>query len=113
MRFLLAAILLLPATTFAHDVALSWTDTDVVTFNVYRGTQSGGPYVQIASGIVTPSYDDGTVSGNQQYYYVVTASNAIGEESGYSLEVGAQIPGDAPATALTFSGVSIQGATVP
>ena len=54
---------------------LSWTqatDPNVVTNNVYRGTQSGGPYTEIyESSAPITSYTDTPSAGT--YYYVVTA----------------------------------------
>jgi hypothetical protein len=79
-----------------HSVDLVWdpsTSSDVVGYNVYRGTQSGGPYSPITSAPETNTNDtDNTVSGGQTYYYVVTAVNGNSEESAYSNEERAVIP---------------------
>lgn len=76
----------------SHSVSLAWTDSDVVTFNVYRGTVSGGPYVLLASGIVPKNFIDTTVTSGQIDYYVVTAVSSGGSESAYSNQVQAVIP---------------------
>ncbi len=78
-----------PAT---HTVTLNWTDTSPVTFNVYRGQVSGGPYSGVATALTSTSYVDATVASGQTYYYVVTAVNSSGLESAYSNEVQAVIP---------------------
>ena len=78
-----------------HTVALSWTASTsvVVGYNVYRGTQSGGPYTKINSVLQAPAnYTDSTVQSGQTYYYVTTAVDSNSAESGYSNEVQAAIP---------------------
>jgi hypothetical protein len=78
-----------------HSVSLSWTDNNsgVVGYNVYRGSTSGGPYAQINSGLdATPAYSDTSVASGQTYYYVATAIDGSGVESGYSNEAQAVIP---------------------
>jgi hypothetical protein len=82
--------------TVTHSVALNWTasiSTDVVGYNVYRGTVSGGPYTKLNSspGALT-TYTDGTVVAGQTYYYVATAVDNTNSESVYSNEAQAVIP---------------------
>jgi hypothetical protein len=76
-----------------HSVALSWGETSaVVGYNVYRGTTSGGPYTPINSALdPSTAYTDSTVSAGQTYYYVTTAVDGSGHESGYSNQVQAVI----------------------
>lgn len=78
-----------------HSTSLSWTDGDtgVTGYNVYRGTVSGGPYSKINSALdPTPAYTDSSVQAGQTYYYVTTAVDSTGAESGYSNEAQAVIP---------------------
>jgi fibronectin type 3 domain-containing protein len=87
----------LTATAGVQQVSLAWTASSGATsYNVKRGTASGGPYVQLATA-TTPSYVDSAVTGGTKYYYVVTAVNA-GGESGYSNEASATATVAAPAT---------------
>jgi Abnormal spindle-like microcephaly-assoc'd, ASPM-SPD-2-Hydin len=78
-----------------HSVNLSWnaSPSTVSSYNVYRGSQTGGPYVEVNS---TPgastSYVDNSVTAGQTYYYVVTAVDSGGAESVYSNQVQAVIP---------------------
>jgi hypothetical protein len=78
-----------------HTVELSWSaSTSTVTgYNVYRGTQSGGPYVKLSS---TPqpgtTYADSTVQSGTTYFYVVTSVDDNGVESAYSNEATAAVP---------------------
>ena len=77
-----------------HSVQLNWTRTatDVLGYNVYRGTQSGGPYVRLNPALLAnPDYLDTAVLAGQTYYYAVTAVSAV-MESGRSAEAVAVIP---------------------
>jgi len=79
-------------TVTGHTVALSWNASpNATSYNIHRGTASGGPYVQIASGIVNTTYTDVQVTHNQTLYYVTSAVNGS-NESGYSGETVAVIP---------------------
>jgi len=77
-----------------HSVALSWSETSAVAgYNVYRGITSGGPYTPINSALdPSTAYTDSTVSAGQTYYYVTTAVDGSGSESGYSNQVQAVVP---------------------
>jgi hypothetical protein len=77
-----------------HTVDLSWTaSADAVSYNIYRGTVSGGPYTMInTSPDSTTAYTDNTVVSGQTYYYVATAVNSQSQESGYSNQATAVIP---------------------
>jgi hypothetical protein len=78
-----------------YSVSLSWTasSTSFAGFNIYRGTQSGGPYSKVNSSLITTtSYSDATVSAGNTYYYVATEESSSGTESGYSSQVTATVP---------------------
>jgi Abnormal spindle-like microcephaly-assoc'd, ASPM-SPD-2-Hydin len=79
-----------------HSVALSWdasTSTGVVGYYVDRGTQSGGPYTRLTSSPIEATiYTDTSVAAGTTYYYVVTAVDGNGLESGYSNQASATIP---------------------
>jgi Domain of unknown function (DUF4082)/Abnormal spindle-like microcephaly-assoc'd, ASPM-SPD-2-Hydin len=78
-----------------HKATLSWTpSTSTVSgYNVYRGTQKGGPYTNSTSALVPGStYIDLTVQSGLIYYYVVTSVESNGMESVHSSEVSATIP---------------------
>ena len=81
--------------TVAHSVHLTWAgsnSTDVLGYNVYRGTQSGGPYVRLNPALLANAdYLDTAVLAGQTYYYAVTAVSAV-IESGRSAEAVAAIP---------------------
>jgi Domain of unknown function (DUF4082)/Abnormal spindle-like microcephaly-assoc'd, ASPM-SPD-2-Hydin len=78
-----------------HKAVLSWTpSTSVVSgYNVYRGSQKGGPYTKITSSLVPGStYTDLNVQAGLTYYYVVTSVESNGMESTYSSEISGTIP---------------------
>jgi hypothetical protein len=78
-----------------HNVGLSWSPggSNVSGYNVYRGSQSGGPYAKINSApTAVTSYGDGAVNSGQTYFYVTTALDSSGAESSNSNEVQAVIP---------------------
>jgi len=82
------------AAAVQHTADLSWaTSTGAVSYNLYRGTASGGPYTMInTSPDSATAYTDNTVVSGQTYYYVATAVNSESEESGYSNQATAVIP---------------------
>jgi fibronectin type 3 domain-containing protein len=81
-----------------HKVSLTWQPVagspgkPVASYNVYRGTMSGGPYAKLASGIKDTKYENGLVSSGTTYYYVVTSVDEAGHESQYSTEIQAKVP---------------------
>jgi hypothetical protein len=78
-----------------HSVSLSWTasTSTVVGYHVYRGTQTGGPYIAVTgSPDASTTYTDNSVQAGQTYYYVVTAVDGSGNESVYSNQAQAVIP---------------------
>ena len=72
----------LSITVNAHSVFLSWdasSSQDVIGYNAYRGTNSGGPYTKLNSSLIaTTSYTDQTVQSGYTYYYVTTAVDSPG-----------------------------------
>jgi hypothetical protein len=78
-----------------HSVSLAWTasTSTVAGYNVYRGTQSGGPYAIInGSTDTSTTYTDSSVQAGQTYYYVVTAVDGSGTESVNSNQAQAVVP---------------------
>ncbi|HEX7424944.1 MAG TPA: hypothetical protein VF311_13815, partial [Terriglobales bacterium] len=79
-----------------HSASLNWTastSSNVTGYNVYRATQSGGPYTKLTSSPVAgTSYTDVTVQAGQTYYYVTTAVDSSSNESVYSNQATAAVP---------------------
>ena len=70
------------------QVSLSFTGSSGATsYNVYRGTTSGGE-TSIKTGLTTTSYTDTGLTNGTLYYYKVAAVNSAGT-SGYSNEASA------------------------
>ena len=81
--------------TAQHFVDLAWdaSTSAVAGYYIYRGDQSGGPYVKLNSSPVAGlSFTDGTVLSGHTYYYVVTSVTSDGVESDYSTELKISIP---------------------
>ena len=82
--------------SWAAGVTLQWTpsvETDVSSYRVYRSETTGSGYLRIdGGGLATAGYIDSTVSPGHTYYYVVTAVNSSGLESGFSSQVQAVVP---------------------
>lgn len=80
----------------SHAVDLSWnpsTSPSVAGYYIERATTSGGPYQVLNSSKDTgTSYVDSTVQAGKEYFYVIVAVNAGGQESGPSAQVSATIP---------------------
>jgi hypothetical protein len=78
----------------SHSITVNWTastSSNIVGYNVYRGSTSGGPYTQIGFTGGT-SYVDANVSSGQTYFYVVTAVDGRNKKSAYSTQATAVIP---------------------
>ena len=76
----------LVAVAGSGQVTLTWNASrGAASYNVYRGTVSGGPYRAIARSISLKPVIDRAVTSSTTYFYVVTA-NGPGGESGYSNE---------------------------
>ena len=74
----------LVATAGGSQVSLSWdVSPNATSYNVKRSATSGGPYARIANP-ATASYSDTGVVNCATYYYVVSATNSVGESTNSS-----------------------------
>lgn len=83
------------AAAAGHQVTLSWNASvsAVLGYNVYRSTVSGGSYEKMnAAPLTALTFTDATVHAGTTYFYVTTAVDASGNESGFSNEATAKIP---------------------
>jgi hypothetical protein len=101
--FFSVSLLLFCGTAFASQVTLTWnapttnSDGTPITYfkgdyRIYYGTSSGNytdeKSIKNANSIVT--YQVSNLTEGQTYYFVVTAVNTVGNESGYSNEAAKQ-----------------------
>jgi hypothetical protein len=79
-----------------HSVTLSWdaSQSQVLGYNIYRGTHTGGPYLTKLNSSPQPdtSFTDSTVQSGMTYFYVATSIDESDIESGYSNQTQAKIP---------------------
>ena len=71
-------------------VFLSWqaNPEPVAGYNVFRSERSGGPYQLLTQQrVTTTAFKDPLLAPDKNYYYVLTAVDGQGRESGYSKEV--------------------------
>ncbi len=84
-------------TQAGYSVNLTWDPSqsppEIAGYNVYRATQSGGPYLKLHSALdALTSYTDYSVLAGTTYYYVTTAVDSAGQQSPYSNQTEAVIP---------------------
>jgi hypothetical protein len=92
----------LTATAGNAQVSLSWSGSSGATsYNVGRGTTTGGPYTTISSPTSTSYVDTGLTNGTE-YYYVVAAVNSAGTSSNSS-QVSGTPAGPTTAVAVTVN----------
>jgi hypothetical protein len=88
----------LNATAGDAQVSLSWSSvTGASSYTLKRGTVSGGPYQNLATGLATTQYTDTSAVAGTTYFYVVTAVGA-GGESTPSNEANATLTASQPLT---------------
>ncbi|GAB4251164.1 MAG: hypothetical protein Kow00109_26940 [Acidobacteriota bacterium] len=104
----------------AQSVTLEWdpnSEPDLAGYNIYRSLQSGSGYVKLNSSLIqSTTYTDTTIEYGTTYYYVATAVNTAGLESGYSNEVSytAVLPPQPPVAVGDAASVNEDGAvTIP
>jgi fibronectin type 3 domain-containing protein len=96
------------ATARNQNVILAWSGTNIF-YNIYRGTNSGGPYTKIASLSTNSTYSDSAVVNGLQYFYVVTGLNILTQESAYSIEASARpVSTSAPQVSFVSTNNAIQ-----
>ena len=77
------------------------TDADLEGYNVYMAEDSGGDFVRLNSSLlVSEGFTDDTAASGTTYYYVVTAVDSDGYESGYSDECSVTVKGGGIGTLL-------------
>jgi hypothetical protein len=83
------------AASDGHYAVLTWkvSTSAVVGYYVYRSENPGGPYKKLnPSSIRETTYKDSSLQAGHTYFYLVTAVDAKGRESGFSNQVRATVP---------------------
>ncbi len=63
----------------ANVINLSWSSVaNATNYLVQRSTNSGGPYVVLASSVPSTNFTDTGLAGSTTYYYIIAAANAGG-----------------------------------
>jgi hypothetical protein len=102
----LPAATVLSATPGSGQVSLTWTAVSgASTYRVHRATVSGGPYTTIQSNLTGTSFTDTGLTNGTAYFYVVTATNFVGE--GPNSNEASATPVAAPTT-VTLTSVAAQ-----
>jgi hypothetical protein len=91
-----------------HQVLLLWQGIPFASaYNLKRATVSGGPYTPVTNGLVGASFVDADLNNGTTYYYILTATNHIGE-SAPSAEISATpVPGVGSNISASLSGSTI------
>jgi hypothetical protein len=79
----------------AHPVEINWVESSpdpAVGFQIYSGTQPGGPYTRMAAAMVTGSTFVDSLLAGRTAYYAMTATDAQSAESFFSSEVSVTAP---------------------
>ncbi len=113
----LIVLIFLQGAVFAESVTLQWdpnSEADLAGYNLYRSSSSGFGYSKVNSGLIpSTSYTDNSVAVGATYYYVCTAVNTSGLESGYSNEVSYSAgPSNTPPVAINDSASTPQNTSV-
>jgi VCBS repeat-containing protein len=86
-----------------------WTDAtgQAAGYFLYRSLTSDGPYAKVVGDLLADrTYLDSGLSNGIPYYYVVTAVDAVGNESAYSVEAtGIPVDTEAPSKPKVSSGL--------
>lgn len=97
----------LTATGTPAGIDLDWadnTETDLAGYRVYRSTQAGGTFTQIAELGATSDYSDTSATPGVQYFYRVTAFDTSLIESAPSNEASGTRVADTTPAAIPFEG---------
>ena len=87
---IILSLFLLPVFAIAGSATISWqanTDPDLAGYRIYWSTYAGGPYGSSTELITETTSYTITDLAPGIYYFVVTAIDTSGNESGYSTEV--------------------------
>ena len=69
------------------EISLAWNAAaGAAAYNVYRSPLTGGGFVKVGDAVTSTSFTDTGLQNGRTFFYVVTALDAAGNESGWSNE---------------------------
>lgn len=87
----------LTATASNLEISLNWNPvTRATSYQLSRGTQGGGPYPTIISGLTGTNYADFNVTNGTAYYYVVAAADSGGDSTNSTAASAIPLPSAQP-----------------
>jgi hypothetical protein len=90
-------------------VLLSWQGVPFATaYNLQRATVSGGPYTTIATGISAASFMDLSAVNGTTFYYILTATNDLGESLASPQVSATPVPSTGPNLFASVKGLQLQ-----
>ena len=100
-----------------QEVILNWSSVQGASgYNIKRASVSGGPYTTIASGATT-TFTDSPLANATDYFYVISATNILGESTNSVEVVGRPNPfvtdiiAEGGSNTVTLSWTALAGAT--
>ena len=92
-----------------QQVLLLWQGVPFATeYNLKRAKVSGGPYTPIATGISGSSYVDGSAVNGTTFYYILTATNDIGESLPSPEVTATPLPSTGPNLIASIKGAQLE-----
>ncbi|GBU22228.1 N-acetylmuramoyl-L-alanine amidase [Fibrobacteres bacterium R8-0-B4] len=97
----------------SSGITVSWSSVSgAAEYNVYRSTSYSGSYYKIYTTSYTSYTDNNGLSSGMTYYYKVSASNGMGEESAQSFPPASATTTLNPPTSVSASATSSSSITV-
>ena len=104
----------LTATAFDSGATLNWNaSAGASSYNVLRGSKTGGPYTSLATGVLSSSYTDTGLTNGTTYYYVVQAVNKNGTSANSNEASVTPVPAVIGSGTISVNFVGGGGTTVP
>ncbi len=117
LLFALTSLFFFQGADYAASATLQWdpnSESDLAGYNLYRSTSSGSGYSKVNSSLISsPCFTDDSILLGVTYYYVCTAVNISGLESGHSNEVSYMSgPLNTPPVAISDNATTATGTSI-
>jgi beta-galactosidase len=85
------------------NVVLTWSVVSGATsYNLKRAPASGGPYTDVAAGLVVTNYTDYPLTNGTNYYYVVTTRKSVADSTNSAVAIATPQKTPLPPAAPTY-----------